>query len=160
MGRDAAGAPAWREVPAIELLLSPGVRVLEAPPAPGAFARRGLAIAADGSTWDLNDDAGCRGFLRAFGPALDPLAVALVLVRYRVPDLIGEPSARLATGPADLAPALRDARLPLGLGVEPGRVAFTTAFAAGGRAGADRWVAATGDAASLRGEPLARVEAA
>ena len=81
-------------------------------------------------------------------------------MRYRIATVLGEPSVRLATGPGDLHPSLRERGLPLDLAVDGDRIAFTTGFADAwtGRAGADRWTVVRGPGASLHGEPSAREE--
>jgi hypothetical protein len=147
-----------RELPQVELLLPPGgPRVVEALPAEGAVPV-GVLVRDDGDPLRLNDAAQSDAFLRDVAPGLAPLAVALILVRYRIATLLGEPSVRLATGPGDLDPSLRDRGIPLDLAVDGDRIAFTTGFADAwtGRAGADRWAVVRGPGAALHGEPVAR----
>jgi hypothetical protein len=144
------GEPVFREVPPIELLLPPGgPRILEAPRAHGP--PRGVLVLQDGSSRELNSAEGTAAFLREAAPGLDPLAVVLTLVRYRLPEQVGARAARLATGKEDLDPA--DRRLPLGLAVDGDRIAFTAAY--DDPAGADRWTAVRGAAPSLTRDGLA-----
>jgi hypothetical protein len=138
-----------REVPPIELLLPPGgPRVLEV--SGGDGPPQGILLLGDGSSWHLNAPNGEEALLSRVAPGLDPLAVVLTLVRYRIPELAGARSARLATRPEDLGPADAAAGTPLGLAVDGNRISFTAAY--GDRA--DRWTAVTGAAPSLtREEP-------
>jgi hypothetical protein len=149
-----------RELPQVELLLPPdGPRVVEALPAEGAVPV-GVLVREDGSPLRLNDATDSDAFLRDVAPRLSPLAVALTLVRYRIATVLGQPTVRLATGPGDLHPSLRERGLPLDLAVDGDRIAFTTGFADAwtGRAGADRWTVVRGAGAALHGEPSAREE--
>jgi hypothetical protein len=149
-----------RELPQVELLLPPdGPRVIEARAAETAVPV-GVLVRDDGSPLRLNEAADAEAFLRDVAPALAPLAVGLTLVRYRIAALLGEPSVRLATGPDDLHPSLRERGIPLDFAVDGDRIAFTTGFADAwtGRAGADRWTVVRGPDAALHGEPLGREE--
>ena len=151
-----------RELPQAELLLpSGGPRVVEARAETGGVPV-GVLLRDDDGPLELNTRDGAEEFLRRVAPGLAPLAVALTLVRYRIAALLGEPSVRLATGPEDLHPSLRDRGLPLDLAVDGDRIAFTTAFVEtwAGRAGADRWTAILAEAArpALEGAVLAREE--
>lgn len=149
-----------RELPQVELLLpADGPRVVEARAAEGGVPL-GILVADDGPGLRLNRAEDTEEFLRGVAPGLAPLAVALTLVRYRIATILGEPSVRLATGPDDLHPSLRDRGVPLDLAVDGDRIAFTTAFADTwtGRAGADRWTVVRGPGPALVGELLARGE--
>jgi hypothetical protein len=143
------GEPLFREVPPIELLLPPGgPRVVEA--RGGEGPPQGILVLEDGSSRDLNSAEGTEAFLREAAPGLDPLAVILTLVRYRIPEHVGARAARLATREEDLDPALARPGLPLGLAVDGDRIAFTAAY--DDPAGADRWTAVRGAAPSLTRE--------
>jgi hypothetical protein len=148
-----AGDRAVREVPSIELLLPPGgPRVVEVQGGDGP--PQGILLLGDGSSWHLNAPDGADAFLSRVAPGLDPLAVVLTLLRYRIPELVGARSARLATREDDLDPSLARAGVPLGLEVNGDRIVFTGAYG-GERAGADRWTAVTGAEPSLTREALA-----
>lgn len=148
-----------REVPAIELFLPPsGVHVFEA--RTDSSIPQGVTALDDGTSWHLNDTDGSAEFLRRVAPRMDPLSVVLTLIRYRISELLGTGSVRLATRPDDLDPMLKGSDIPFSLVVEPGGISFTTASRTGETAGADRWTATIGDEPTLQRTPLARADAA
>ena len=156
LAEGAGGAPTLRDVPPIELLLPPfGVHLVETvgdsePP-------RGFAVDGDGHVHALHEADGLAGLLRS-GVQLDPLALILVVARYRLPALTGVWPVNLVTSLTDLDPASVAVSPPLDLVVDDGDTAFTTEVhtpRADGRVHVrlDRWRLATG-AASLDGDVL------
>jgi hypothetical protein len=121
-----------REVPQAELLLPlDGPRVLETAGTDG----RVLGFALAGATlFELHDEQGLLAFLRDVGGALDPLALILLVTRYRLPGLVGAEHVELD---------------PAGLTVDGPAIAFAT-DAGGAR---DRWRLVTGSDAALERVP-------
>jgi hypothetical protein len=147
---------AWevRDVPGVELLLPPGGPAVIEATADGTTPQ-GLLVLGDGNSLHLNTEEGTDEFLGRIAPQLAPLAVVLILARYRIAQLSGQPTVRLATRGDDLDPRIAAAGVPLGLEVDGDRITFTIAFPGG----ADRWTAVRGATPSLTGEALARVPA-
>jgi hypothetical protein len=129
--RAAAGAEV-RDVPQAELLLPlDGPRVLEIAGADG----RMLGFALVGATlFELHDEQGLQAFLHDVGGALDPLALILLVGRYRLPALVGAEQVDV---------------VPDGLAVEGRAILFAT-DSGGVR---DRWRLVTGSGAALERVP-------
>jgi hypothetical protein len=127
-----AAAATVREVPQAELLLPlDGPRVFETAGPDG----RVLGFALVGATlFELHDEEGLRAFLHDAGGALDPLALILLVTRYRIPALVGAEQVELA---------------PAGLAVEGSAIMFATD--SGGVL--DRWRLVTGSGAALERVP-------
>jgi hypothetical protein len=118
----AATAAPLRDVPQAELLLPlDGPRVVEATGADG----RVLGFALVGATlFELHDGDGLLAFLREGARGLDPLALVLLVCRYRLPVLVD-------AEPIELA----------GLAVDGTAITFA--------AGSGRWRLVTGSGAAL-----------
>ncbi len=152
-------AGSLRDVPPIELFLPPaGPQLVEE--TAGDAPPHGFAVA-DGVLYDLGEERGVLAFLRGPGVALDPLALVLVVARYRLPALVGGGPVLLVTAPSELHPAVAGPDVPVDLSRDGDAIVFTTQAwlpAAGGGTlvAVDRWRLVIGGAAALDGEALRR----
>jgi hypothetical protein len=152
-----------REVPPREFVLPEGSpRIFEAQRhLPGALTRvRGIAMLPGGRSFHLNDETGFAGFLGATEPRPDPLALAMLLARYRAPELLGEWPVELVTDEAQLDPGLPPGA-PLELVADADVVEFTTQFRSPTEGGAvllglDRWRVSLRDGLAAEIEELGR----
>ncbi|HSI79026.1 MAG TPA: hypothetical protein VK919_00100 [Solirubrobacterales bacterium] len=122
----------------------------------------GIALVAGGVSYHLNGEAGFRGFLRALAGRPDPLSLALLFVRYRAPEILGEWPVELITRADQLHPLLAESAAEVELIVSSDAIEFTTQLESPTEAGSmllglDRWrVSLGGTGIHVEGERLAR----
>lgn len=141
---------ALREVPRHELLLPPGLIIVEArPDLFGVPVRRQAFVWLEsGGPVALHEEAGFAAFLGVAADQLDPLTLALIAVAYRVPFVLDDWPVTLVTGADDLHEALAGHGLPIDLAARAGGVDFTTELRAPIETGElevglDRWALRT-----------------